>query len=115
MKVGTTFRNADESDKSLYKVCENNGQYFIKRFANNEAYQNFVRTGSKNFTNANTIDVNTTSMILYSVPEEEEKTQVSFKGSSKVMFNPTYNIVKADSYEIKNSADIGSKLVLLAK
>ena len=84
LKFGTTFKNADERDKSIYKVCEDKGNYFIKRFNNEDDFNYVTRTG--NYREDNKIDMYDSTLILYSVPEETKK--------SKVMSKPILEIVK---------------------
>ena len=108
LNVGTTFRNADNRDKSVYKVCESNGSYFIKRFNNEQDYQNFVAGGSKNFRDDNRVDMYDSTMILYSVPEKKQVKQ------SRVMYNPQYNFT-TNPYQQVKKVETGSKLALVSK
>ncbi len=104
LKVGTTFKNADNRDKSLYKVCEDKGNYFIKRFNNEEDYRYVMSTGK--YRDDNRVDMYDSTLILYSVPEKTEKT--------RVMYNPQYNFA-TNPYKTVSKAETGSKLELLAK
>ena len=104
LKAGTTFRNADARDKSVYKVCEDNGNYFIKRFNNEDDYKYVMSTGK--YRDDNRIDMYDSTLILYSVPEEVKK--------SRVMYNPQYNFA-TNPYKTTAKAQTGSKLALLAK
>lgn len=104
LKFGTTFKNADERDKSIYKVCEDKGNYFIKRFNNEDDFNYVTRTG--NYREDNKIDMYDSTLILYSVPEETKK--------SKVMYNPQYNFV-TNPYKVAKQTEMGSKLKVLAK
>ena len=103
LQAGTTFKNADDRDKSIYKVCESNGNYFIKRFDNEHDYQNSVRTGK--YSDRNRIDMFDSTLILYSVPEKKQ---------TKVMYNPQYNFV-TNPYQQAKKVETGSKLAILAK
>ncbi len=104
LKAGTTFKNADNRDKSLYKVCEDKGNYFIKRFNNEEDYRYVMSTGK--YRDDNRVDMYDSTSILYSVPEKTEKT--------RVMYNPQYNFA-TNPYKTVSKAETGSKLELLAK
>ena len=104
LKAGTTFKNADNRDKSLYKVCEDKGNYFIKRFNNEEDYRYVMSTGK--YRDDNRVDMYDSTLILYSVPEKTEKT--------RVMYNPQYNFA-TNPYKTVSKAETGSKLELLAK
>ncbi|MGN0018734.1 MAG: hypothetical protein ACI37S_06820 [Candidatus Gastranaerophilaceae bacterium] len=104
LKVGTTFKNADERDGSVYKVCEDKGNYFIKRFDNEQDYQYFLNNG-KRFSDKNRIDMYNSSLILYSVPENKK---------SKVMYNRQFNFA-TNPYKTAKPAETGSKLAVLAK
>lgn len=106
---GMTFKNADQRDKSVYKVCEECGNYFIKRFDSEQAYNHFLASGKK-FTDSNRIDMYNSTLILYSVPEKQN---LSFKGS-KVMYNPQYNFVSNPYQQVKN-VETGSKFTAIAK
>lgn len=105
LKAGTTFRNADNRDKSLYKVCEDKGNYFIKRFNNEEDYQYVTKTGK--FREDNKVDIYNSTMILYSVPEKQSP-------KSRVMYNPQYKFA-TNPYKTAPKAETGSKLALMAK
>ena len=104
LKAGTTFKNADNRDRSLYKVCEDKGNYFIKRFNNEEDYRYVMSTGK--YRDDNRVDMYDSTLILYSVPEKTEKT--------RVMYNPQYNFA-TNPYKTVSKAETGSKLELLAK
>ncbi len=104
LKAGTTFKNADNRDKSLYKVCEDKGNYFIKRFNNEEDYRYVMSTGK--YRDDNRVDMYDSTLLLYSVPEKTDKT--------RVMYNPQYNFA-TNPYKTVSKAETGSKLELLAK
>lgn len=106
LKVGTTFRNADNRDKSIYKVCEDKGNYFIKRFNNEEDFNYVQKTGR--YRDDNKIDMYDSTLILYSVPEKQEVKK------SKVMYNPQYNFV-TNPYKAQKQVETGSKLKVMAK
>ena len=106
LQVGTTFKNADDRDKSVYKVCENNGNYFIKRFNSEEDYKHVMTTGR--YRDDNRIDMYNSTLILYSVPEKQEVKK------SRVMYNPQYNIV-SNPYKTSPKVEKGSKLAVVAK
>ena len=106
LQAGTTFKNADDRDKSVYKVCVDKGNYFIKRFNSEEDYKHVMATGK--FRDDNKIDMYESTLILYSVPEMAEGKK------SKVMYNPQYNFV-SNPYKQAKQAETGSKLALMAK
>ena len=106
LQVGTTFKNADNRDKSVYKVCEDRGNYFIKRFNSEEDYQHVKATGR--YRDDNRIDMYNSTLILYSVPEKQEAKK------SRVMYNPQYNIV-SNPYKTAPKVEKGSKLAVVAK
>ncbi len=106
LQVGTTFKNADDRDKSVYKVCEDNGNYFIKRFNSEQDYQHVKATGR--YRDDNRIDMYNSTLILYSVPEQQETR------NSRVMYNPQYNLV-SNPYKSAPKAETGSKLALISK
>ena len=105
VSAGKIFHNADERDKSIYKVCSNNNtnEYFINRV---DAYGNY----------AGKIDIFDSTLILYA--DADKKTQargdgVSFSGK-KVLYNPQYNFV-SNPYKKVEKPEIGSNMLLLSK
>ena len=105
LQVGTTFKNADNRDNSVYKVCEDKGNYFIKRFNNEEDYQYVTRTGK--FREDNKIDMYNSTLILYSVPEKQSS-------KSRIMYNPQFKFA-TNPYQQKQNVETGSKLALISK
>lgn len=103
LKEGTTFKNADSKDSSVYKVCKDKNNYFIKRFDSEADYQHFLNTG-KVYKDSNRIDMYNSTLILYSVPENK----------SKVMYNRQYNFA-TNPYKTAKTVETGSKLTVLAK
>lgn len=88
---GTTFRNINSKDTSLYKVCRNNDDYFIKRFDN------------ENDKNGKNINLNGETapdgvMMLYYVPENVEKERTALINTRKEYYNPQVNIVNEKAY-----------------
>lgn len=97
VKEGTIFKNADESDKSVYKV--------VKEERNGGAYFDYLikKEGGD-------IKIDKPTLVLYHQPPKKE---TSFTGS-RVLYNPQYNFVSAPYAQVKKQ-ELGAKLELLCK
>lgn len=110
---GTTFRNANGKDKSLYKVCRNNDDYFIKRF-DNENDKNGKDIPLNDFTASDGV------MMLYHVPEEVEAERTALmnkKTRVRKYFNHKYNIPNEATYTegSKDNEEKGKKVDITSK
>ena len=99
------FKNADENDKGIYKVCRSKDElYFIKRFVKDE-------NGNEK---EESINLSDTTMNLYYDP----KHPVSFTGKAtpkhKVLYNPQYYIGNPYS-NLSKQYVTGEKLALMSK
>lgn len=90
----TEFRNINPNDKSVYKVHEFNGDYFLKR-------DNGTKDGAP-------VDLNETTapdgvMMLYHVPEDISASRIETlkrrKAAVREYYNPVHNIPKTDGYD----------------
>ncbi|MCM1265828.1 MAG: hypothetical protein NC200_06480 [Candidatus Gastranaerophilales bacterium] len=124
LKVGTTFRNADTADKSLYIVCQNNDDYYIKRFDadykfdENKKDDKMGKNGQNIVLNASTASDGV--MMLYHVPDDvkAERTEaINKKTRVREYFNHKYNIPNESTYteNSKETKETGKNVDITSK
>lgn len=103
---GIILKNADENDKSIYKVCRSKeGLYFVKRY---------VKEDNGNVHEAS-IELNDTTMNLYYDPKNPNP---SFTGHAmpkrRVMYNPQYHFGNPYA-NLSKQYKLGENLALISK
>lgn len=95
LKAGTVFKNADESDKNLYIVCEDKGGYFIKRFDDMADYNRFKNSTDDSKWKNREINIKDNVMILYHQPNR--------------VVNAQHTVAPAAAYAAQSEAQVEKK------
>lgn len=105
LTIGTEFKNIDEKDKHIYKVCMYKNEYVIKKFESIKEYNEAIK--NENLSNPKfRVDIKDPTLILWSKPVNSSA-KPTFTGK-KVLYNPQYKFVSAP-YQQAQLPKLGTK------